>query len=80
MVVKTGLLGSKHTFVPLDGATLGEDEIVTPYDKNQIEDAPRVEPDEDLPDDAVFELYAHYGLAYDAPAGDERAIPSDRVA
>lgn len=80
MAVKTGLLGSRHTFVPLDGATPTEDAIMTPYDKDLIDEAPRVAPDEDLPDQAAYELYAHYGLPYDAPADSEHAVPADRAA
>jgi hypothetical protein len=70
MAVKTGLWGSKHSFVPLTDAMPVDDAIRTPYTKSQIDDAPRLAADEDLPDDQVIELYRYYDLAYDLPVDD----------
>ncbi|MEY2516341.1 MAG: hypothetical protein QOJ89_3699 [bacterium] len=67
MVVKTGLLGSRHSFVPLASARLAGDVVETPYDKRQIVDAPRVDTADDLPDDQVVELYRYYALPYCDP-------------
>ena len=67
MAVMTGLWGSEHSFVPLADAIPVGDVIRTPYAKSQIDDAPRLAAEEDLPDDQVIELYRYYGLAYDLP-------------
>jgi len=67
MAVKTGLWGSERSFVPLADATPVGDAVRTPYAKREIDDAPRLAAEEDLPDDQVVELYRYYGLAYDAP-------------
>jgi hypothetical protein len=74
MAVKTGLFGTKHNFVPLADAMPTEDAIRTPYDKSQIDDAPKVDPDEDLREDQVLELYSYYGLPYDVPVDRDREI------
>jgi hypothetical protein len=74
MVVKAGLLGNRHDFVPLDGAAIDGDAVRTPFDKSQIDDAPKIDPDEDLREDQVIELYGYYGLAYDAPVAGRDVI------
>lgn len=76
MAVKSGLLGTKHSFVPLAGATPADDAVVTPYDKSQVDDAPKIAPDEDLADEQVVELYAYYDLPYD----DDAPMDSDSAA
>ena len=47
VTVSTGLFGGNASFVPLAQATLKGDDIVVPYDKNLIKDAPRVEADQE---------------------------------
>ena len=64
--VKTGLFGTKESLVPLQKATLREDRIVVPFDKAQIKNAPRVEPDDELTPAEEDELYRYYGI------GDEQ--------
>ena len=44
--VTTGLFGGGASFFPLDAADLRGDEVVVPYTKEFIKDAPRVENDE----------------------------------
>ena len=80
MAVKAGLLGKGHNFVPLADAVIVEDAIKTSYDKSQIDDAPKIDPDEDLREDQVVELYGYYGLSYDAaPAGEGEVIVEREV-
>jgi hypothetical protein len=75
MAVKTGLFGNNHHLVPLAEAMPTTDgDVKTPYDKRHVEDAPKIEGDEDLADDQVVELYRYYGLAYDVPTDD--ALPA----
>lgn len=59
--VTTGLFGSGSSFFPLDAAELRGDELVVPYTKSFIKDAPRVENDEELTapeEQRLFEYYA----------------------
>src|ERR671939_898274 len=62
--VHTGLLGTKRSFVPLVGASpQGEDVRVT-VSKDQVKDAPNVEPDAELSEREEIELFQHYGVDY----------------
>jgi hypothetical protein len=44
-LVNTGLFGTKASFVPLAQATQAGDDIRVPYDKQLVNDAPRIDPD-----------------------------------
>ena len=69
-LVKTGLFGGRGTFVPLAEAAPGGDDLVVPYEKSQVKDAPRIEADgEQLTQEEEAELYSFYGLDY----GESRA-------
>ncbi|HET8601314.1 MAG TPA: PRC and DUF2382 domain-containing protein [Segeticoccus sp.] len=75
VTVKTGLFGTKETFVPLEAASMQEDQVVrVPFDKDRVQGAPRVDAEEHLDPDQERELYRYYGLDYDHPrAGREAA-------
>jgi uncharacterized protein (TIGR02271 family) len=60
--VETGLFGTKTSFVPLADATLQGDEVVVPYSKDLVKDAPKMEEDSELEPPEEERLYAHYGL------------------
>ena len=62
--VNTGLFGSGASFFPLDAAELRGDDVVVPYSKSFIKDAPRVENDEELTapeEQRLFEYYSQAG-------------------
>ena len=61
--VHTGLFGSKTSFVPLAEAELRGDDVVVPYAKDLVKDAPTVEQDSDLSPEEEERLYSHYGLS-----------------
>lgn len=63
VTVKTGLFGMKESFVPLREATLRGEDLVVPYTKDQVKDAPRVDPDGHLEPGEEDRLYSHYGRA-----------------
>jgi uncharacterized protein (TIGR02271 family) len=63
VAVKTGLFGTKQSFVPLHRASLEGDRIVVAFSKDQVKDAPRIEPDGQLSPAEEDELYTYYGLA-----------------
>ena len=55
--VKTGLFGTKESFVPLQGATVTGDRVEVQYNKEQVKDAPRIDVDGDLSPAQEDELY-----------------------
>jgi len=60
--VKTGLFGTKETFVPLAEAQLSADEIRVPYTKDFIKDAPNMDADHHLSEAEEDELYRYYNI------------------
>lgn len=72
--VKTGLFGTKETFVPLPGADLRGEDLHVSYSKSQIKDAPHVDTDTHLSEQEEADLYSHYGLreGYDRSSGYDR--------
>ncbi|GAB2583944.1 hypothetical protein Aab01nite_54760 [Paractinoplanes abujensis] len=62
VAVRTGLFGTKETFIPLQRATLSDDRITVAYDKATVKDAPRIEPDGALSYTEENELYTYYGV------------------
>ena len=63
ITVKTGLFGTKESFVPLDKAELTGDRIQVPFGKDQVKDAPRIDADGNLSPAEEDELYTYYGLS-----------------
>ena len=69
LAVNTGLLGTRISFVPLQGVAVEGDEVRVPFSKDQVKNAPNAEADGRLSMEEEDRLYAHYGLAYsDAPS------------
>jgi len=62
VTVRTGLFGMSESFVPLEGARIEGNDIVVPYDKNQVKDAPRIDADRPLEPAEENRLYQHYRL------------------
>ncbi|WP_104139510.1 DUF2382 domain-containing protein [Arthrobacter sp. ZGTC131] len=75
VTVKTGLFGTSESFVPLEGARLEGDDVVVPYTKDQVKDAPRVDTDGHLDPSEEDRLYDHYGVG-----GNSRAAYIDTEA
>jgi hypothetical protein len=68
-LVNTGLFGTKSSFVPLRNASDNDGTVTVPYDKAQVKDAPRMDPDGELSHQEEDELYRHYGLDLASGAG-----------
>jgi len=60
--VKTGLFGTKETFVPLQRAEVSGDRVTVAYNKAQVKDAPQIDADGPLSYSDEDQLYKHYGL------------------
>src|SRR5688500_11750221 len=74
VTVNTGLFGTSESFVPLRTADLSEDGLTVGYTKDQVKDAPNVDPDNGhLDRDEEQRLYSHYGLTQvGSAAGQDR--------
>ena len=73
--VHTGLFGLRETFVPLRDVEPVDDSLRVAYPREQVEQAPSIEPDVQLSDDEEDRLYQHYGAERsEAPAGDDDAM------
>jgi uncharacterized protein (TIGR02271 family) len=67
--VNTGLFGMKQSFLPLTEAEPARGKVVVPYTKDQVKDAPSIDPDGELNAEEEEALYSHYGVA--SAAADE---------
>jgi uncharacterized protein (TIGR02271 family) len=67
VTVKTGLFGSKESFVPLTGAHAEQDGLHVGAHKDLIKDAPRIDDNGHLSESEAGELYRHYNLRVGAP-------------
>ena len=70
LAVKTGLFGSKLSFVPLAEADATGDEVRVPYEKSQVKDSPAIESDGELSPEEEQQLYRHYGRSYSQDGGN----------
>jgi uncharacterized protein (TIGR02271 family) len=66
VTVKTGLFGTKETFVPLRDADLTSDGVRVPVSKAAVKDAPKIDTDGHLSPQEEQELYRHYGMGMGA--------------
>ncbi|HEX8631637.1 MAG TPA: PRC and DUF2382 domain-containing protein [Catenuloplanes sp.] len=60
--VRTGLFGTKETFIPLNTASFSGDRIEVPFEKERVKNAPRIDADGSLSPGEEDELYAYYGV------------------
>jgi uncharacterized protein (TIGR02271 family) len=71
LAVNTGLFGMKTNFVPLQGAQPAGEDVRVAYTKDEVKDAPGIEPDQELNDSEEQALWSHYGLDYGSGTTDE---------
>ncbi|MDQ1662467.1 MAG: hypothetical protein QOJ68_2447 [Blastococcus sp.] len=62
VTVKTGLFGTKESFVPIRDADLTNDGLRIPVTKAQVKDAPKIDTDGHLSPTEEAELYRYYGM------------------
>jgi len=67
VTVNTGMFGTKHTFVPLDGAHVEKDGLHLATSKSKIKDAPRIDANGHLSEGEASELYRYYGMQLPQP-------------
>jgi uncharacterized protein (TIGR02271 family) len=74
VTVRTGLFGTKESFIPLAEARWTGDHLEVPYEKSRVKDAPQVDADADIEPDEEERLYAYYGIT----AGRYGNMPTER--
>src|SRR3569833_2988246 len=62
VTVRTGLFGTKESFVPIRNADLTDDGVRVPVSKTQVKDAPKIDTDGHLSPQEEQELYRYYGM------------------
>ena len=62
VTVRTGLFGTKESFVPIRDADLTDDGVRVPVSKERVKDAPKIDTDGHLSPEEEQELYRYYGL------------------
>jgi len=62
VTVRTGLFGTKESFVPIRDTHLTDDGVRVPVSKSQVKDAPKIDTDGHLSPQEEEELYRYYGL------------------
>jgi uncharacterized protein (TIGR02271 family) len=60
--VRTGMFGTKESFVPLADADMTGDDLRLPYDKDKLKHAPQIDTDGHLSPTEEAELYRYYGI------------------
>jgi uncharacterized protein (TIGR02271 family) len=63
VTVKTGLFGTKESFVPLAAARLERDRLVVGVTKDQVSGAPQADADGRISERDEVEIYRYYGLS-----------------
>jgi uncharacterized protein (TIGR02271 family) len=69
VTVRTGLFGTRETFVPIRGADLTDDGLRVHVDKDRVKDAPKIDAEGHLSPEEERELYRYYGMDLGAGSG-----------
>jgi len=62
VTVRTGMFGTKESFVPIRDADLTDDGVRVPVSKDRVKDAPKIDTDGHLSPQEEQELYRYYGM------------------
>jgi len=77
VTVRTGMFGTKESFVPIRDADLTDDGVRVPVSKDRVKDAPRIDTDGHLSPQEEQQLYQYYGLGGGGFAGTEMTGRTD---
>src|SRR3954469_22091077 len=64
VTVRTGLFGTKESFVPIRQADLTDDGLRVPVSKSAVKDAPKIDTEGHLSPQEGQELYRYYGMDF----------------
>jgi sporulation protein YlmC with PRC-barrel domain len=76
VTVRTGLFGTKESFLPLAAARVEGDELVVDIPKDRVSDAPKIDEDGHLSEEQETELYSYYGVSQ-GPFGRQTTPTAD---
>ena len=79
VTVRTGLFGTRESFVPLAAARVEGDELVVDVTKDRVTEAPKIDEDGHLSEEQEAELYGYYGVspgAFGQDTGPTDGYPS----
>ncbi|MDN3903421.1 PRC and DUF2382 domain-containing protein [Arthrobacter sp. YD2] len=65
VTVNTGLFGTSETFIPLTEASVDGVDVLVPYSKEEVRNAPHIDSDGSISPEEEVTLYRYYGFAYD---------------
>ncbi|MER1995759.1 MAG: YsnF/AvaK domain-containing protein [Arthrobacter sp.] len=77
VTVNTGLFGTSETFVPLSEATVEGIDVLVPYSKDEVKNAPQIESDGSISAEEEVTLYRYYGFTYDDGSSDADSLSAD---
>jgi uncharacterized protein (TIGR02271 family) len=77
-LVHTGLFGTRETIVPITAFSWTGDDLVVPFEKTFVKDAPNVSRGEDLSEADEAKLAEYYGLQY-SKARSSSGLPTERA-
>jgi uncharacterized protein (TIGR02271 family) len=69
VTVRTGLFGTKESFVPIANADLTDDGVRIPVSKDRVKNAPKIDTDGHLSPEEEQELYRYYGVGAGTDTG-----------
>jgi sporulation protein YlmC with PRC-barrel domain len=78
--VRTGLFGQSESYVPLERVEEIEGDLRVPFSKDEVKDAPRIDPDVALSPEEEAALWRHYGQEYVHLGGDDRVGHDEEAA
>lgn len=76
ITTKTGMFGTKESFVPLNDAKLNDGKVTVNFSKAKVQEAPRIDNDGELSSRDEESLYRHYGIDRGEPPVGNRAGPN----
>jgi uncharacterized protein (TIGR02271 family) len=71
VLVNTGMFGTRSTFVPISDGSMQGNDIVVPYSKDMVKDAPNIDADGELSETEEAELYRYYDREYSEYSGTD---------
>jgi uncharacterized protein (TIGR02271 family) len=77
VTVRTGLFGTKESFVPIRDADLTNDGVRVAVSKEQVKDAPKIDADGHLSPQEEQELYRYYSLGAGTGTDTTRTVATD---
>lgn len=77
VTVNTGLFGTSETFVPLSEASVEGIDVLVPYSKDEVKNAPQIASDGSISAEEEVTLYRYYGFTYDDGTSDTDSVDAD---